>query len=46
MKERSGEGVEDMGYGGSFAPPIPHGYPPLPMPIDLEGKFSRSQGEG
>jgi hypothetical protein len=46
MKDRGGEGVEDMGDGGSKAPPIPHGYPPFPLPRYLEGECPRPQGEG
>ena len=46
MKYRGGEGVEDMGDGGSFAPPIPQESPPLPL-RDSRGRENQSeQGEG
>ena len=47
MKDRGGEGVEDMGDGGSFAPPIPpQEFHPLPL-LDSRGFESQpQQGEG
>ena len=46
MKDRGEEGVEVMGDGGSFAPPIPQEFPPLPL-RDSRGRESQPEkGEG
>ena len=45
MKDRGGEGVEDMGDGGSFAPPIPQEFPPLPLHDSRGRETQREQGE-
>ena len=46
MKDRGGEGVEDLGDGGSFAPPIPREFRPLPLPDSRCRESQPQQGEG
>jgi len=45
MKDLGGEGVEDMGDGGSFTPPIPHEFPPLPLRDSRAHEGQPKQGE-
>ena len=45
MKDRGGEGVADMGDGGSFAPPIPQEFPPLPLRDSRGREGQPKQGE-
>ena len=44
MNDRGGEGVEDMGDGGSFAPPSPRNSLPSPCPIPVAARVSPSRG--
>ena len=44
MKDRDGEGVEDMGDGGSFAPPSPRNSLPSPCTIPVAARLSASRG--
>ena len=46
MADCGGEGVEDMGDGGSGAPPFPQESPPLPLRDSRDRERQPMQGEG
>ena len=46
MKDRGGERVEDLGDGGSFAPPSPGNSVPSPCRIPVAARVSPSRGRG